>query len=377
MGFLIVPLALTASLFSFIWYPLATWLITTNQFITLILLKVIAFFSSFSFASFFVSTPTGLEIVLFYLLLFSAVHLRKTGKLRYLWIGLCLVLVLDLAYWNLKDRFKKDLTLTFLDVGHGDSILVEFPKGRRMLIDGGGSYDDRFDMGKNVIAPFLWNHKIRRIDYLVLTHPDPDHLKGLNFIASHFRIGQFWGTGLRTGSESYLHFEKTLEEREIETLVLNDRTPPLGVEGVVVSFLNPPKIAELHRVSQDRNLLNNSSLVMRLQFRNVSLLLAADIGQETEYRMMREGYLIKSDLLKIPHHGSASSSSPAFLERVKPTYAILSVGEGNIGNLPNQEVMKRYRQIGSKIFRTDRHGAITVITDGEKIEIRPFLNSGY
>ncbi|HSB04116.1 MAG TPA: DNA internalization-related competence protein ComEC/Rec2 [Thermodesulfobacteriota bacterium] len=375
VGFLIVPLALIASLFSFLSHPLAVLLIHINQFITLILLKVIAFFSSLPFASFFVSTPTALEIVLFYFLLFSAVHLRKTGKVRYLWIGFCFVLVLDLAYWNLKDRFRRDLTLTFLDVGHGDSILVEYPKGRRMLIDGGGSYDDRFDMGKNVIAPFLWNQKIRGIDYLVLTHPDPDHLKGLDFIASHFRIGQFWSMGLRTGSESHLHLEKTLEKRKIESFVLNDRIPPLEVEGVRVSFLNPPKIAEIDRVSHDRNLINNSSLVMRIQFRNVSFLLGADIGQDAEYRMMREGYLIKSDLLKIPHHGSASSSSTAFLERVKPIYAILSVGERNIGHLPNPEVMRRYRQIGSKIFRTDRHGAITVITDGKEIEVKTFAKS--
>jgi competence protein ComEC len=111
---------------------------------------------------------------------------------------------------------------------------------------------------------------------------------------------------------------------------------------------------------------------MRIEFKNITFLLTADIGQEVEDRMMREGYSLTADLLKIPHHGSASSSSPPFLERVKPAYAILSVGERNIGHLPNPEVMKRYEQIGFRIFRTDRHGAITVITDGEKIEIKPF-----
>jgi competence protein ComEC len=121
--------------------------------------------------------------------------------------------------------------------------------------------------------------------------------------------------------------------------------------------------------------VNNTSLVLRLQFKNVSFLLPGDIGQEAEYRILREGYSLKSDLLKVPHHGSASSSSPVFLERVQPAYAVLTVGERNIGHLPNPEVMRRYRLIGSKIFRTDRDGAITVITDGEQLEFKPFITS--
>ena len=82
---------------------------------------------------------------------------------------------------------------------------------------------------------------------------------------------------------------------------------------------------------------------------------------------------MKADLLKIPHHGSASSSTPVFLESVNPTYAILSIGERNIGRLPNPEVMRRYQELGCKIYRTDKHGAITVLTDGEKIEVKPFI----
>jgi competence protein ComEC len=375
VGFLIVPLALAASIVSFFFYPLATLLIHINEFFTLILLKVLSFFASIPFASFYVSTPTPFEIVLFYFILLSLVNLRRKRWVRYLFIGLCLVLILDLAYWNLKDRFNKGLTLTFLDVGQGDSILVEFPKGKRMLIDGGGSYEDRFDTGKSILAPFLWNKKIRKIDYLVLTHPDPDHLKGLNFIAAHFEIGQFWSTGIRAESESYLQLEEILSKKKIQRFILDEKVLPLVIEGVNTTFLNPPGTEGLQRMSRNRMWVNNTSLVVRLQFKNVSFLLPGDIGQEAEYRMMREGYSLKSDLLKVPHHGSASSSSPDFLERIKPAYAVLTVGERNLGHLPNPEVMKRYRRIGSRIFRTDRDGAITVITDGEKIEIKTFTKS--
>jgi competence protein ComEC len=114
---------------------------------------------------------------------------------------------------------------------------------------------------------------------------------------------------------------------------------------------------------------------MKIQFKNIGLLLTGDIEKEAEYRMMSQGAPLKTDILKMPHHGSFSSSTRPFLERAKPTYAILSVGERNIGKLPHPEVLRRYEQLGSKIFRTDKHGAITVITDGEGIEVKTFLKN--
>jgi len=373
VGFLIVPLSLTASIFSFFCLPLATLLINMNGFITLILLRVLAFFASLPLASFFVSTPTVFEILLFYSLLFLAAHFRKGKKIRYLFAGLCIAFACDLAYWNLKDSCQKDLKLTFIDVGHGDSILIEFPKGEKMLIDGGGLYGDRFDIGKNVVAPFLRKKKIRRIDTLVLSHPDPDHLKGLNFIASQFSIGQFWENGFETQSEPYLQLKETLRQKNIKTQSLNEETLPQIINGVEVSVLNPPAWNVMQRKVQNPSDLNNSSLVMKLRFKNVSVLLAGDIGNEAEGWMLRKGYPLRADIIKVSHHGSSSSSSPLFLEKVKPAYAIVSVGERNIARLPHPEVLKRYERLGTEIFRTDKHGAITVVTDGKEIDVKTFL----
>jgi competence protein ComEC len=377
VGFLIVPLSLAASIFSFFFVPFATFLINLNGFITLILLRVLAFFASLPLASFFVSTPTALEIVLFYSLLFLLTHLGKGRKIRYLFAGLCIAFACDLAYWNLKDLFQKDLKLTFIDVGHGDSILIEFPKGKKMLVDGGGLYEDRFDVGQHVIAPFLWKNKIRKIDTLVLTHPDPDHFKGLNFIAQHFSIGQFWDNGFETQSEPYLQLKETLRQKNTKTQSLNEESPSQIINGVELSVLNPPAWNTMQRKAQHPRDLNNWSLVMKLQFKNVSVLLAGDIGKEAEARMLRNGCGLGADILKIPHHGSSSSSSLPFLDRVKPAYAILSVGERNIARLPHPDILKRYEQLGSRILRTDQHGAITVMTDGEKIEVKTFLKSEF
>ena len=418
VGFLIVPITLIASIFSFFFYPFAGLLITVDQFLSTILFKVVAFFASIPFASIYIPTPTALEMILYYLLLFLGVHLRKGKKInpstfrpegrglpstqaqaeglrvdpgrrfftlpsktglgaaqwvKYLFVGICILLAADLAYWNLKDRLRKDLTLTFIDVGHGDSILVEFPKGKRMLIDGGGLREDHFDVGKNVIAPFLWKKKIQRIDTLVLTHPDPDHLKGLNFIASQFKIGRFWDNGLRGDSEFYLELEKTLQRRKIDRFPLNESINSQMINGVEISFLNPPAGSAGPVRHPNPAWLNNQSLVIKLRFKNIVLLLTGDVEKEAEERMVRKGYPLGAHILKVPHHGSSSSSSLIFLEKVNPDHAIISVGERTIGRLPHPEVIERYKRLGSKIFRTDQHGAITVMTDGEKIEIKTSL----
>jgi competence protein ComEC len=246
-----------------------------------------------------------------------------------------------------------------------------------MLMDGGGLREDRFDIGKNVIAPFLWNKKIRKIDLLVLTHPDPDHFKGLNFIASHFSIGTFWDNGVQGDSESYIRLQETLLKKKIRRSSLNEQTLPQLIHGVQLSVLNPPVMKESQRGNQNPSLLNNQSLVMKMQFKQIAILLSGDIEQQAEYRMIRKGFPLKADLLKIPHHGSSSSSTQAFLEKVKPSYAILSVSERNLGRLPHREVLRRYEQLGTRIFRTDKHGAITVVTDGERIEIETFLKNPF
>jgi competence protein ComEC len=167
--------------------------------------------------------------------------------------------------------------------------------------------------------------------------------------------------------------EDTLLKKRIERISLNKNSPPQRINGIQIVFLNPPERVLSDVSYQIPSLLNNSSLVMKIQFKNISLLLPGDIEKEAEYRMLREGYPLNANILKIPHHGSASSSTLYFLQRVNPSYAILSVGERNIGRLPHPEVIKRYLQLGTKIYRTDEDGAITFVTDGENIEIRPFL----
>ena len=240
-----------------------------------------------------------------------------------------------------------------------------------MLIDGGGLRDDRFDVGKGVVAPFLWKKKIRKIDVLVLTHPDPDHLEGLRFIASHFSIGEFWESGIQTKTEGYRALQETLRRGQVDKRLIHAGTAPLEIGGARISFLNPP--ARYPHPRESSSFLNNHSLVLKIQFRNITILLTGDIEKEAEFRMIKEGYPLRAHLLKVPHHGSLSSSTVPFLREVAPHYAILSVGERNLGRLPHPEIIHRYEEFGTKLYRTDENGAITILTDGEAIEVEPFL----
>ncbi len=373
VGFLIVPISLIASLFSFFIAPLASFLMNLNHFLVLALVKVLSLLTSLPFASFYLPTPSPLEILLFYLLLLVSLHLRRRRLYQVLFATIVFIFALDFAYWNLNGYFQKELKITFIDVGQGDSIFIEFPKGKRMLIDGGGLYGDHFDIGKKVIAPFLWKKRVRRIDYLVLTHPDPDHLKGLLFIASHFSIGQFWENGICVESPSYQELEEILSRKRIKRHILNTSIPPLHIHGVELSFLHPPPRKLPQREKWDSSFINNQSLVMKLKFKNIQVLLTGDIEEEAEYRMLMEGLPLKADVLKIPHHGSLSSSTLPFLQRVQPIYAILSAGNRNRGRLPHPEVLKRYESLGIKVLRTDQQGAISITTDGEKMKIKSFL----
>jgi competence protein ComEC len=153
---------------------------------------------------------------------------------------------------------------------------------------------------------------------------------------------------------------------------LNETILPQTINGVRLSILNPSAAEGSGETDRGRSWMNNTSLVMKLEFKNIVILLTGDIEKVAEERILKHGHPVRANILKVPHHGSASSSSPDFVGSVNPTDAVFTVGERNIGRLPHPEVLKRYERLGTRIFRTDKHGAIAVVTDGERVDVRPF-----
>jgi competence protein ComEC len=252
--------------------------------------------------------------------------------------------------------------MTFLDVGSGDSILVEFPGKKKMLVDGGGSVYGSFDIGERIVSPVLWDKGIKKIDYLVLTHAHPDHLYGFFSIVENFKIKQFWESMSPTENKAYKSFKQKLSSKIIQKKYFQGTSIKIG--NVDIEILHPPK-PENPPVSAN----NNQSLVMMITYHQTSFLLTGDAEYQAEQKILSHYHDIECQVLKCPHHGSSSSSTPLFIKAVSPRIVVVSVGENNLYGLPDEIVIRRYKRMGAEVYRTDHHGAVKIISDGKNISV--------
>lgn len=255
------------------------------------------------------------------------------------------------------------LRVAFLDVGQGDSTLVRLPDGRALLIDAGGLPGSAFDIGERVVAPTLRAFGVRTIDTLVLTHGDPDHIAGAPVVLRRFAPRAIW-EGVPVPPHLAL---RELGVRAAEarmswrTLQSGDRETAGGVE---IRVLHPPP-PEWER----QRVRNEDSVVLELRVGDVSVVLPGDIGREAEQLVTPKLEPGRITILKAPHHGSATSSTEAFIAAARPAAVIFSAGRGNRFGHPAPLVVARYRAAHSLIFRTDQDGAIVLDTDGRTAEI--------
>jgi competence protein ComEC len=252
------------------------------------------------------------------------------------------------------------LRLTVLDVGQGDALVLQSPAGRVRLVDAGGGRAGRFDLGEAVVAPFLWSAGVRRIDNLTLTHAHPDHVGGAPFLLRHFAVREVWEGPAPLDDGGYRELDGALRDAVVR------RSVSRGVhevwDGVELAVIGP------RGGPPPRRTRNDDSVVVRLRYGVVSFLLTGDIEGRSEASLPAE----RVDVLKIPHHGSRSSSTPAFVDAAAPRVAIVSAGPRNPFGHPHPEVLDRYRRRGALVLRTDRDGAVTVSTDGRRLWVRAY-----
>lgn len=332
-------------------------------------IKAMELISSLPCAATYLPALTALEMILFYGLIGAVLWIKRPGLKKAALALILVIALLDLSYWGLRGYVQNGLRANFLDVGQGDCTLVEFPGGKRMLIDGGGLYGD-FDVGEKVVAPFLWKRRILHVDYLVLSHPEPDHYKGLTFLARNFHPTEFWHNGMENPAFTYGELLQVIREKGI-TMVRVEDGFARSIGAARIEALHPTEGWMPERKNK-RGWSNNNSLVFKIAFGDHVLLFTGDIEEEAEMRLLRKNRILRAQVLKVPHHGSKSSSTAPFIEEVSPCYAVFTLGYKNIFRFPNTRVVSRYENRGCQILRTDLDGAITVTSDGKNLQVKTY-----
>jgi len=271
------------------------------------------------------------------------------------------------------------LELTALDCGQGDALFLVFPDGTTMLLDAGGSrarggregslQGRRWDPGEDIVSPYLWSLGIRKIDVVALSHAHQDHLGGLYAIFANFRVGEFWHAASPETPE-YSAILEAAAERGIPTRTVA-AGDALNVGNASVRVLWPGLELPSGRASE-----NDDSLVLQISASGMNFLLPGDAGKVTEEALLASPEPLESQVLKVAHHGSSTSSSADFLARVAPRVAIISSGgpDNGAGEFPNSTTIEAVRKAGARVFRTDIDGATTVDWQDGSLVVRTYRN---
>lgn len=305
---------------------------------------------------------------------------------RWMGAGAAAVVVLE-AIARVRGAPHGVLRVTFIDVGQGDSALVDLPDGSAILVDGGGLVGSPIDVGERAVAPLLAARRRSRLAAVVLTHPHPDHHLGLASVLPHVQdVGAFWdnGQGEAEGAGgAYAELLAHVRARGIPVLPPGALCGVRTIGGAIVEVLAP-----CPRAAPDRG-ANDNSFVLRIRFGDRAILMTGDAEREEEHELLARGHDagggdpnvldasgaragggLRADVLKVGHHGSRTSSSPAFLEAVAPRVAVISCGVRNRFGHPHASTLDALERSGARVYRTDRDGSVIVTTDGRSLDVR-------
>lgn len=310
--------------------------------------------------------PSAAELVLMsggVVLCLLGARIRR--RLR--WLGAALVVV---SVWGLPRVPHARLELTFLAVGHGDAMVIRLPDGRALLVDGGGDPTGYRDVGRTLTLPGLSALGIDALDAVVLSHPHPDHYRGLVAVLQSLPVKELWWNGQRSRDPEFVALMAAAAAQGTQLRI------PEGV--VTLGEVALERLHPLPRQPAPSGLwvypsmgLNDNSLVLRLRYGAFSVLLAGDIEGPAEHTLVESGKDLHATVLKVPHHGSRTSSSAAFLAAVAPAYAVCGSADQGRFAFPHAEVEARYAEMGIPLWITGRYGAVQIVSDGQDFEVSP------
>ncbi|MEF2964623.1 ComEC/Rec2 family competence protein [Paenibacillus sp. M1] len=297
---------------------------------------------------------------------------KKTGK-HHLLLGICLFVIcsllsgcaLELGDFSAPERAEVDsaagsasldgnpLRVIFLDVGQGASQLLISPSGRTMLIDAGNN-----NMEEQMLD-YLSQYGVGKIDVVIGTHPDADHIGGLDAVIDHHEVGAIYMPKVQSNTKTFESLLTSIRNKGLKVKSAQAGLEPDWDDQVKVSMLAPVE------ANDDSN---NMSAVLKVSYGETSFLLTGDAERASEAAMLDAGEDVRADVLLVGHHGSKSSTSPDFLRQVAPEFAVIQVGDNSYGH-PKQEILDRLSKSGVRVFRNDLQGTVEIASDGQNYEI--------
>ena len=349
--------------------------------ILIILMKSTKLISQIPYSNITVITPHLISIVIIYTIIFLGYYIAKSPELRkklkvnkklmIKTIAIVLsITIISVATLNLLE--EKKLKLYFVDVGQGDCTYLKTPSGKNILIDGGGNRDkEKYDVGKKVLLPYLLDRRVKKLDYIIVSHFDADHAQGLEAVIQNIKVKNIIVCKQASDSALYQEIMKLCKKKNAKIITVK-RGQTIKIDKYVhFEILHPGDIM----LDDGKGGLNANAIVTKMyctiKNKTTTIMFTGDIEEKAEDELVKiYGDKLKADILKVAHHGSKTSSTAEFLKCVSPKIALIGVGKDNTFGHPNSGVLSRLENINAKIYRTDKQGEITVTISKNKTSIK-------
>lgn len=322
--------------------------------------------SKIHFFTIYQKVPSIIEMIIYYIFVLLFIIKVKRKIIKKFLKEVLIISILICMLINLTNISKKELEIYMIDVGQGDGILIKTPQEKNILIDGGGN--EKYDIGENVLIPYLLNKKIKKIDYIIITHFDSDHVKGIFKVLKKLNVKNVIISKQKEDSENFQEFLKIIRDNKTNIIIVKAEDKIQIEKDIVLEIFWPSE-----KIQIADNALNNNSIVGKIIYNKFSILFTGDIEEKAEKAIL-EKYknnqeILKSTILKIAHHGSKTSSTIEFLSKVNPRIAIIGVGENNNFGHPSIITLKKLKIINCEVFRTDQDGEITIKIKNKKMKV--------
>lgn len=369
---------------SFISLNIAKFISFILNIILIILMKSTKLISQIPYSNITVITPYLISIVIIYTITFLGYYIAKSPELRKkLKVNKKLIIktiaivlsitIIIVATLNVLE--EKKLKLYFVDVGQGDCTYLKTPSGKNILIDGGGNSDkEKYDVGKKVLLPYLLDRRVKKLDYIIVSHFDADHAQGLEAVIQNIKMKNIIVCKQASDSALYQEIMKLCKKKKVNIITVK-RGQTIKVDKYVhFEILHPGDIM----LDDGKGGLNANAIVAKMyctiKNKTTTIMFTGDIEEKAEEELVKiYGDKLKADILKVAHHGSKTSSTAGFLKCVSPKIALIGVGKDNTFGHPNSGVLSRLEDINAKIYRTDKLGEITITISKNKTRIKTMI----